>query len=82
MVLALVGGTFLGAYLMWEFFPDQPVLQVCACTPFLLITMRCLVSAPGRVQCFLQNSQRSSCWPALTPAVCDRSLADACCTGF
>ncbi len=28
MVVALVGGTFMGAYLMWEFFPNQPFLQV------------------------------------------------------
>ncbi len=28
LLLALVGGTFTGAYLMWEFFPNQPLLQV------------------------------------------------------
>ena len=30
MLLALVGGTCMGAYLMWEFFPGQPFLQVWA----------------------------------------------------
>ena len=28
LLLALVGGAFTGAYLMWEFFPNQPLLQV------------------------------------------------------
>ena len=28
LLLALVGGTFMGAYLMWEFFPNQALLQV------------------------------------------------------
>lgn len=29
LLLGLVGGAFAGAYLMWEFFPNQPLLQVC-----------------------------------------------------
>lgn len=35
MLLALVGGTSIGAYLMWEFFPGQPFLQVRAPPPQL-----------------------------------------------
>ena len=31
-MVALTGGAFMGAYLMWEFFPGQPALQVRAST--------------------------------------------------
>ena len=29
-MVAVIGGAFMGAYLMWEFFPGQPALQVRA----------------------------------------------------
>ena len=56
LLLALVGGTFTGAYLMWEFFPNQPLLQVGP--------LNAAVSNTG--QDATAQVHDSVCWPGLT----------------
>ena len=60
-MVAVTGGAFMGAYLMWEFFPGQPALQVRAYAMWLCslqpASMRVTptLQAHGRVWVFLPN---------------------------